>query len=117
MKNNNQFTPFKSSASDKPLFMEDAVIHKLQEKTGKTLDEWIAIVKDSEIEKHKEIIEFLKTKHNLTFVFANLIAQKSQGSGVGSDENSADQIKVQSKGKLKQETGGFRASIRQVKTG
>ncbi len=117
MKNRSQFNSFKSTALDKPLFMEDALIKNLQEKTGKTLEEWIAIVKESGTEKHKEIIEFLKTKHGLTFAFANLIALKAQSSDADSKEKSAEQIKVQSKGKLKSETGSFRQSIRQVKTG
>jgi hypothetical protein len=97
--------------------MEDAVINKLQEKTGKTLDEWIAVVKSSGLEKHKEIIEFLKTKHGLTFVYANLITQKAQGSDSDTGENSAEQIKTQSKGKIKSGNSSFRQSIRQVKTG
>ncbi|MBI5217286.1 MAG: DUF4287 domain-containing protein [Ignavibacteriae bacterium] len=117
MKNRNPVTSFKSTHSEKSLFMEETLIKNLQEKTGKTLEEWISIVKESAIEKHKEIVEFIKTKHGLSFAFANLIALKAQSSDSDSNENSADKIKTQSKGKLKSESSGFRASIRQVKTG
>ena len=39
--------------------MSDTMIQNLEEKTGKSINEWIAIVKTSGIEKHKAIIDFL----------------------------------------------------------
>ncbi len=35
----------------------------LLKQTGKPLSHWIKIVKDSKIEKHKAIIDFLKAEH------------------------------------------------------
>lgn len=39
--------------------MEDTMIKNLEEKTGKSLQEWIAIVSRSKLEKNKEIVNHL----------------------------------------------------------
>ena len=52
--------------------------------TGKTLGEWIEIVSASKIEKHKEIMDFLKSEHRLSHGFANQIALKSKKSDAAS---------------------------------
>ncbi len=59
----------------------------LLEKTGKPLEHWVKVVQQSKIEKHKEIIEFLKTNHGLTYGFANFIALKSKKSDAASIDN------------------------------
>ena len=46
----------------------------LEEKYGKSLDEWVKIVNGSGVEKVKERINFLKSEHGLTYGYANLIA-------------------------------------------
>ena len=56
----------------------------LLEKTGKTLAEWIAIVKATSIEKHGEIIKFLKTEHGFTHGFANFVAMKARAADAAS---------------------------------
>lgn len=70
----------------------------LLEKTGKSLDHWIDIVKASKIEKHKEIIEFLKSEHGFTYGFANFVSHKSRKSDAGSFDE-ADLLASQYKGK------------------
>jgi len=50
------------------------MIKNLEEKYGKSLDEWVAIVNASGAEKVKEQINFLKAEHGLTYGYANLIA-------------------------------------------
>ncbi|NHK28403.1 DUF4287 domain-containing protein [Parvularcula flava] len=57
-----------------PEEMRDAMIANLPEKTGKSLDEWLAIVATSGLEKHGEIIKLLKGEHGMTHGFANLVA-------------------------------------------
>jgi hypothetical protein len=59
---------------------------ELLEKTGKTLDQWIAIVHQSNLEKHKEIISFLQTAHDQTYGVANFIALKANKSDAASIE-------------------------------
>ncbi|MBT8233318.1 MAG: DUF4287 domain-containing protein [Saprospiraceae bacterium] len=70
----------------------------LLEKTGKPLSHWLKIVKDSKIEKHKAIIDFLKSEHGFTYGFANFVAHKKKESDSGpTDDN--DLITNQYKGK------------------
>lgn len=70
----------------------------LLDKTGKPLDHWIKIVHNSKIEKHKEIINFLKAEHGFTYGFANFVAHKSKKSDAGSFDE-ADLITSQYNGK------------------
>ncbi len=48
----------------------------LKEKTGKTLAQWLKIAKASKLEKHGQIIKLLKSEHDVTHGFANLIAHE-----------------------------------------
>lgn len=50
----------------------------LLEKTGKTLRQWIEVVKHSKIEKHNDIIKFLKSEHGFTYGYANFVALKAR---------------------------------------
>lgn len=75
------------------------MIDNLQKNTGKSLEEWIGIVKASGIEKHGEIIKYLKTEHGFTHGFANLVAHKAKGSDAGSADNPQQLIEEQYKGK------------------
>lgn len=75
------------------------MIDNLAKNTGKTLEQWIAIVTKENIAKHGEIIKFLKDTHALTHGFANLIAHKAKGSDAGSAENPDELITKQYQGK------------------
>lgn len=75
------------------------MIENLQKNTGKSLEQWIEIVKKESFAKHGEIIKFLKEKYALTHGFANLIAHKSKGSDAGSAENTDELITKQYQGK------------------
>lgn len=63
-----------------PEKMAAKMIANLPEKTGKTLDEWIAIVSASGLDKHGQIVKLLKTEHGMTHGFANLVAHKARES-------------------------------------
>lgn len=78
---------------------EQSMIDNLHKNTGKTLDEWIAIVKKENFNKHGEILKFLKTEHGFTHGFANLVAHKAKGSDAGSVSNTDDLITAQYAGK------------------
>ncbi|MEZ5042155.1 MAG: DUF5655 domain-containing protein [Saprospiraceae bacterium] len=56
----------------------------LLEKTGKSLAEWIKIVKKEAFEKHGEIMNFLKSEHGFTHGFANFVAHKTRESDAAS---------------------------------
>jgi len=70
----------------------------LLEKTGKSLEQWIKIVKKSKIEKHLEIINFLKAEHGLSYGFANFVALKANKSDAASIAYT-DLLNIQYKGK------------------
>jgi predicted transport protein len=76
-----------------------SMIENLLKNTGKTLEQWIAIVQNESFVKHGEIIKFLKEKHGMTHGFANLVAHKSRGSDSGSAANQDDLISRQYQGK------------------
>jgi len=60
----------------------------LLEKTGNSLDYWIEVVNKTNLEKHKAIVDYLKSKHGFTHGFANFVALKSRKSDAGSiDDN------------------------------
>ncbi|MCB0728288.1 MAG: DUF4287 domain-containing protein [Ignavibacteria bacterium] len=75
------------------------MIDNLAKNTGKTLDQWIVIVRKQNFAKHGEILKFLKEQHGLTHGFANLISLKARGTDAGSAENKSDLIEKQYKGK------------------
>lgn len=74
--------------------MED----NIKAKTGKSVAEWIAIVKTKNFEKHGEILKFLKTEFNFTHGYANYVSLKAREADAGSFDES-DLITEQYKGK------------------
>lgn len=75
------------------------MVDNLTKNTGKTLEQWIAMVQKKNFTKHGEAMKFLKEEHALTHGFANLIALKAKGSDAGSAENPDDLITKQYNGK------------------
>jgi len=52
------------------------MLANIPEKTGKSLDEWKALIAASSHEKHGQIVKWLNTEHGVTHGFANLISAK-----------------------------------------
>ena len=75
------------------------MIENLRKNTGKTLEQWIDIVKKQNFAKHGEIIKFLKEQHEFTHGFANLVAHKANESDAGPADNQDDLITNLYKGK------------------
>ena len=75
------------------------MIDNLQKNTGKSLEEWIAIVQKQGFKKHGEAMKWLKEGHGLSHGFANLIVHKANASDAGSAENPEDLIDKQYQGK------------------
>lgn len=57
-----------------PEDMAAAMVANMKEKTGKTLDAWVKIARRSKLAKHGEIVKHLKTEHELSHGYANLVA-------------------------------------------
>lgn len=60
-----------------PQQMAEAMRGNLQEKTGRTLDQWLKVVARSKLEKHGQIVKHLKSEHGVTHGYANMIAQSA----------------------------------------
>jgi predicted transport protein len=75
--------------------MAAAMVANLKEKTGKTLEQWLAVVAKSTLAKHGEIVTMLKGDHGVGHGYANLIAHKALASDAGSAADSADLVEVQ----------------------
>jgi len=75
------------------------MIDNLYKNTGKSLEQWIEIVKSQNFVKHGEIVKFLKEQHEFSHGFANLVAHKANESDAGSADNHNDLITNQYQGK------------------
>lgn len=78
---------------------EKTMMDNLHKNTGKSLEEWVEIVKQKQFAKHSEIQKFLKEEHNFTYGYANLVAHKTLATDAGSAENPEALIESQYKGK------------------
>ena len=74
-------------------------IKNLEEKTGKKIEEWVKIANSSGFEKHGEIVNFLKTIHDIGHGYANMIVHYAKQSHAGAETNETDWITEQYKGK------------------
>lgn len=54
------------------------MIKNLEEKTGRTLDQWMKLARSAGLEKHGEMVGWLKTKHALGHGYANLVVLKAR---------------------------------------
>ena len=66
--------------------MTQCWVAALAEKTGKSLDEWIALVKKSGPHSEEERREWLKSKHKLGTNSAWWIAERAEGKGAETDD-------------------------------
>lgn len=60
-----------------PKEMAASMIANLQEKTGKTLPQWLKVTRASKLEKHGQIVKLLKEEHGVTHGFASMIAHET----------------------------------------
>jgi hypothetical protein len=70
----------------------------LKEKTGKSLEEWIRLMKPMNFARHSDIVKYLKSEHGFTHGYANLVALKTRESDAASFDE-ADLIVSQYAGK------------------
>lgn len=70
------------------------MVRNLEKQTGKSFEQWLRIAQSSNLTKAREILNFLKAEHGLTYGYANLIALKALGSDAGSS-NADDLIGAQ----------------------
>jgi predicted transport protein len=78
---------------------DKTMIANLEIKFGKSLAQWIKIVKKEKLEKHGEILKFLKENHGFTHGYANLVSMKARAADAGSAESEDQLVADQYKGK------------------
>lgn len=66
---------------------EQTMINNIKEKFGKPLSEWIKIVNKAGLQKHSEIVKYLKSEHGFTHGYANTVAHKAKQTDAGSAES------------------------------
>jgi hypothetical protein len=57
--------------------MEAKLMSSLENNTGKPIEEWVALARASGLTKHREILNYMKDEHGLTYGYANSIATKA----------------------------------------
>ncbi len=72
-----------------------SMIRNLEDKTGKSLAEWVQLVNASGLTKNREIIDFLKTEYGLTYGYANLIAITARNEATGAPTEADDLVEAQ----------------------
>jgi len=70
------------------------MIDNMPEKTGKSLEEWLKLLKTKTFAKHSEAVKFLKTEHGVTHGFANTIVALSKDNKESSEDLIANQYKA-----------------------
>ena len=64
----------------------------LQEKTGRSLEEWQTTVRGLGLTKHGEILKALKQDHGLSHGYANMLALLATGYGTSGDDELLDAL-------------------------
>ena len=54
------------------------MIKNMIDKTGRSIDDWLIIVSKQKLNKHNEIVHFLKKQYSMSHGYANLITRKSK---------------------------------------
>jgi hypothetical protein len=65
--------------------MEETSLRNLKERTGKTLEQWIAFMKKNGPATEKDRREWLKKEHGLTTNYCWWIAERAEGRGAAAD--------------------------------
>jgi predicted transport protein len=69
------------------------MINNMPEKTGKSLEKWINILKEKSFSKHSEAVRFLKAEYQVTHGFANMIVALSKDEDSSAEELLSKQYK------------------------
>jgi hypothetical protein len=74
-------------------------IANIEKASGRSLAEWLGLIQASGVEKHSQIIAWLKDEHGMTYGNANLLAIKARQQAAGGATNDADLIESHYAGK------------------
>lgn len=74
-------------------------IANIEKSTGRSLADWIAIVRGSSLDRHGQLVAMLKTEHGLGHGNANLIVTKARETAAGSPPTDAELVDEHYSGK------------------
>ncbi|MBI4231273.1 MAG: DUF4287 domain-containing protein [Planctomycetes bacterium] len=72
-----------------PREMFEAVMRNLEARTGKPVEAWVRLLKRSGLKERKERVAWLKERHGLGFVQAQVVADVADGKGSGYEDGEA----------------------------
>ena len=72
--------------------MAASLIKNLEEKTGKTLAEWVEIARKSDETKHMKILKYLRDNFDLTYGYANVIAAETLKPAGAAPKSAGDMV-------------------------
>jgi predicted transport protein len=83
--------------------MTQNVVSKIESETGKTLDYFVKAIRAAKLTKHKEILNFFKDEHGLSYGFANTMAHAVRDviEGVKSEDTLVEEQYAGAKSDLK----------------
>src|SRR5437763_1740392 len=90
-----------------PKEMGEAIAKNLPAKTGRTVEEWVALSGEQALSSRKERIAWLKSEHGLGTVTANFIAAEAEGRSIVATYADEDAL-------LDGMYGGERAALRPI---
>ncbi len=64
----------------------ETMARNLEDKTGRSLESWIDLVRAQELTRHGQIISYLKSEHGMTHGYANLVAMQALHQPATEDE-------------------------------
>ena len=68
------------------------MVANLKEKTGKSLEQWVALVRKQQLGKHGEIVKWLKAEQALTHGYASLVARSALAAASGAGPASGAEL-------------------------
>jgi Domain of unknown function (DUF5655)/Domain of unknown function (DUF4287) len=72
-----------------------SMLRNLEEKTGRSVDSWVAIARATGLSKHGQLVALLKKEHGLTHGYANQIALRALKTDDAPAAGSADLVDAQ----------------------
>src|SRR5438045_4146771 len=75
-----------------------SAIRNLEEKTGRSMADWITAVKASGLAKHGQIVSHLKSDHGLTHGYANMVALRALAANQETPSEGDDLVTAQYEG-------------------
>ena len=75
--------------------MAASLVKNLEDQTGKSIDEWVKIARDSGETRHMKMLKYLQTNYDLTYGYANTISSLAREPEGGAPQTGDDLVEAQ----------------------